>query len=399
MASLRPFLLVMLLALSGQFLLAQHTQLPNNGFERWPAGTTDKSTTAVPEGWHSFSDNAGKYSSASNTNSSARSSSHVKGSYSCKIIARHVNLLVYHVNANGALTTGQMIVNSTSPTNDDNYIFSDVQNRYGHKAACPFEGRPDSVSLWVRFERSSTSGPSKDRTFRATFKAHLHTDVPYKDVPSHAMSVPQAGKVGNVYGEMPSPNSSTTTTFTTSWKKFAFPFVYYDTDNNPIANPTLDNTVAPTHILASFSTNKRNGGGCYKDALFIDELWCRYNKKLSYLRVGDYELGASELAALNAEAYATANGNGANTGGEATYVYAVPVADGHFPEVSARAESGLISGIETCHLADSEAPYTALKVLHNDGSYYTFTVRFISTDLHDTFESPHPVINFPLSIR
>lgn len=371
----------MLLGLVCLDLSAQHTQLPNNGFERWPAGTTDKSTTSVPEGWHSFSDNAGKYSSMSNTNSSGRSTQHVKGSYSCKIIARHVNLLVYHVNANGALTTGQMIVNSTSPTNDGNYIFSDVKNQYGHKAAYTFVGRPDSVSLWVKFERSSTSGPTKERSFKATFKAHLHTNVPYKDVPSHTMSVPQAGKVGNVYGEMASPNSSTTTTYTTSWKKFAFPFVYYDTDNNPIANPTMDNTTAPTHILASFSTHKKNGGGCYKDALYIDELWCRYNKKLSYMRVGDYELSAPELAALNAQAYASADGDGANTGGVATYVYTVPVMDGLFPEVYAEAESGLIRGIEVCHQADRGEPYTVLKVVHNDGSHYTFIVRFTTSDL------------------
>jgi hypothetical protein len=372
---------MLLLGLVCPDLTAQHTQLPNNGFERWPANTTDKSTTSVPEGWHSFSDNAGKYSSMSNTNSSARSTSHVKGSYSCKIIARHVNLLVYHVNANGALTTGQMIVNSTSPTNDGNYIFSDVKNQYGHKAAYSFTGRPDSVSIWVKFERSSTNGPNKERSFKATFKAHLHRNVPYKDVPSHTMSVPQAGKVGNVYGEMASPNSSTTTTYTTSWKKFAFPFVYYDADNKVIANPTLGNTTAPTHILASFSTNKKNGGGCYKDALYIDELWCRYNKKLSYMRVGGYELSAPELAALNAEAYASADGDGANTGGVATYIFLEPITGEVFPIVYAEAESGLIRGIETLHQASRVEPYTELRVEHNDGSYYTFIVRFTNSDL------------------
>ena len=49
-----------------------------------------------------------------------------------------------------------------------------------------------------------------------------------------------------------------------------------------------------------------------------------------------------------------------------------------FPIVYAEAESGLIRGIETLHQASRVEPYTELRVEHNDGSYYTFIVRFLT---------------------
>ena len=93
--------LTLLLFFTFGAIFGQNYQFPNNTFESW---ASTGSTTAIPTSWHSFSHNTGTWAPSANTDYSSRVAGH-SGNYACKIMARRV--LVF-INANGAMTTGQM---------------------------------------------------------------------------------------------------------------------------------------------------------------------------------------------------------------------------------------------------------------------------------------------------
>ena len=139
------FLTLLLFFTFGAIFGQGNYQFPNNTFESW---ASTGSTTAIPTSWHSFSHNTGTWSSSANTDYSSRVAGH-SGNYACKIMARRINLVITNINANGAMTTGQMVVNAANTSSDDNYIYSDIDNTDGHNAAYPFNGKPDSISIWA----------------------------------------------------------------------------------------------------------------------------------------------------------------------------------------------------------------------------------------------------------
>lgn len=244
------------------FVVAQ-TQLPNANFEQWTVVTPGK---AVPTGWHTFSDGDCRLSglasigcSTGKKNHSSRVSGH--HGYACEITASSILGIV----ANGAMTTGQMVLASTTPKDTINIIYSDIHNKVGKNGYARFTGRPDSVYMWCKVSvKKSTSIPS--------CKIHLHGDVAYVDVPKHTPGVPQEGKIANAFCTFAGHNDGL-------WHQYRFPFVYYDSKGNV----TKSRSRQPSYVLASFSTNKVPGAGNSGDKLAFDDIVMIYNKRLSQI--------------------------------------------------------------------------------------------------------------------
>ena len=377
MAKQLTFLCALLFLMAG-VTMGQHYQFPNPSFSNW---TSTSSNSAVPRGWHSFSDAEGSWAWATGNHSNTAQDRFGNTQHACQIYSKYIALA--GVNANGAMTLGQMVVASASSSSDDNLIYTKRKNNQGNdltdsvNGRWSMAGRPDSVRIWAKFDMASNSSV-------ATCKMHIHGNVDYQDIPSHQASTPQTGKIANTFCTMTKNHGVVSYGSSNNlWERFDFKFTYYDNNNNVVTNPTLTNITQATQsfILASFSTNEEVGGGSANDKLYFDDLELVYNKKLASLSIGGTAISASDLLALNNTAFGSAVGdphtayNIFNTQGLAVYEYNQPVCAGAFPEVSATAESGLINGI-TYSEATVSNPYTTIVVTHNDGSYYTYKVHF-----------------------
>ena len=355
--------LSVLLFLTASVTMGQHYQFPNPSFKNW-------TNNSVPRGWHSFSDAGGWLSFAVSDHSGKASDRFGTSNHACYIYAKKVSGVL----ANGAMTLGKMNVGSWTASSDDNYIYTKTSDNDSSGCKWSMVGRPDSMRIWVKFEMASSSSI-------ATCKTHIHGNVDYKDIPSHSASTAQTGKIANVFCEMRSGYGKETYN---GWERFDFKFTYYNSSNTVVTNPTSANITQATtsYILASFSTNKTVSGGSENDRLYFDDMELIYNKRLASLTIGGVALSASELNALNNAAASTAVGNPRtaynvfNTQGVASYTYPQAIcSNGTIPTVAATAESGLISRLDITQ-ATASNPKATIKVTHNDGSYYTYTINF-----------------------
>ena len=188
----------------------------------------------------------------------------------------------------------------------------------------------------------------------------------------------QTGKIANVYGLMTSPTFNCQTAQTSNWMAFSFPVKYWN-GTNQINSPNLNNTTTPSYLLASFSTNEAIGGGEAGDAIFVDDVWFVYNKRIASLSIGGTAVASSVINSLNAQAYTNANGATTNTFTSSTaiptYDYTTGVCSDNFPAVTATTVSGFATA-SIFHAATASEPYVTIKITHTDNSYYYYKVRF-----------------------
>ena len=358
--------------------MGQNYQVPNNTFE----GSWIQSNT-VPSGWHSFKDASGNHASTVNCNTcsnyASRETGHGATGYCCRMESHSVIGIV----ANGNITTGQIMVDALSTTSTDNRNISDIDNSEGHNGYYAFSGRPDSLKLWCKFYIPKKVVFSETRSFTASLKFHLHGDVEYYDHGQVYANTSQPGKIANVYGDLQSPSHSNSSAWTSDWMAFSFPVKYWN-GSSQITSPNLSNTSAPSYLLASFSTNKDIGGGKAGDAIFVDDIWFVYNKKLSSLVVGNTTLTSAQIATLNNTAYSLANGSTTNTftssvlfSNYPTYSYstAVCASDLATITITPTAESGFATATVT-QTPTTADPYAVIQITHTDNSYYRFRIHF-----------------------
>ncbi|MBQ4441457.1 MAG: hypothetical protein II899_05065, partial [Bacteroidales bacterium] len=141
----------------------------------------------------------------------------------------------------------------------------------------------------------------------------------------------------------------------------------------------MSNTTVPSYLLASFSTNKDIGEGKAGDALFVDDVWFVYNKRIASLSIGGTAVASSVINSLNAQSYTNANGATTNTFTSSTaiptYDYTTGVCSDNFPAVTATTVSGFATA-SIFHAATASEPYVTIKITHTDNSYYYYKVRF-----------------------
>ena len=168
----RTFTFLLFIAFSA-ILQAQVYQLPNPGFEYWDGiGVNDE-----PTNWNGFPSASCTLTIGCNTAIQTRHQKSTNtrpgspGTYSLKIFATEITIFGNTVVANGNITTGQITIGSTTPTNNKNHNITKTTNG----SFCqPLNAKPDSISFWAKFSCPST-------TQKARISAIIHDSYNYRD--------------------------------------------------------------------------------------------------------------------------------------------------------------------------------------------------------------------------
>lgn len=226
-------------------------QVPNSNFETFGA-------SQEPNRWHSFQSVTGSFASSAKTDAAISSDQTRPGSTgksSVLIKSREIDFWLFSVIANGTLTTGRLNAGSSTAADAKNNSFLDLANKDKDGNGDPFytelSGRPDSLSLWVKFKQGK---PSADHPY-ATAKAVI-TDGTYYQLPEEK---------GKTYKKMAEAINNEIADTKGEWKRLSIPFNY------------VNNSIAPKAILVTLSTNTDAGKGSGSDELYVDDLELVYN--------------------------------------------------------------------------------------------------------------------------
>jgi hypothetical protein len=234
-------LIAFVFCIASAWQLQAQTQIVNLGFEDWDAlGTSSEE----PVGWNSFMNAqnngvSGFVFDLARTQKVERNTDKRPGSagnYSARIWSNSV----FGVVANGNLTTGRIMIGSTTADSPDNHNRTLTSNSLYNQ---PFTGLPDSLVVWVKY--SAAAGNT------ARISATIHGNYDYRDPEA---SDPNAANfvVGRAVLNYPPTGGN--------WIRLSIPFDY----NFPHSDPR--------YILITFTTNSTPGGGASGDQVFIDDL-------------------------------------------------------------------------------------------------------------------------------
>lgn len=226
-------------------------QSRNNGFENWE----NDGDAREPINWNSFWTAGGSFAGQAQTKKIREASAIRPGSSGEKSALIWSNE-VMSVVANGNLTTGQIIAGSVSATDASKNFNKTVLNDPNFNT--PFTGKPDSMTVWVKYVPVSAEGN------KASITATIHDSYEYQDPPG-----------GDKIDEIKSHEFSTAKrTFgaiaNNDWERLSIPFVRNE-----------DNKIDPEYILISFTTNETPGKGSKGDELYIDDILIIYNPSVS----------------------------------------------------------------------------------------------------------------------
>ena len=249
-------------------------QIDNNGFENWPFGT--KST--LPFHWNSFQTADGSLSGSAydsdnpQVNKSTDKRPGSTGSYSCLIWARriYINLVFTKIDAvaQGNLTTGRIHASNTSAAGTGNYNYTDQDgivtlNSIANPFHMDFTGRPDSLSVWLKFVPYGTDSSHP----YAKVQAILHGNTDYKAGYNSSDNTGGAYHIGEAADQTIASTGN-------AWKRFSIPFVY-DYSSNP--SFVLIN-IATNSYPGGGNAEKGSSGGNNADKLYIDDIEMIYNQ-------------------------------------------------------------------------------------------------------------------------
>ncbi len=235
---------------------AQVYQLPNSGFEIWDGNSPDDE----PSHWSGFpSAQCNLYVGCG----AATITRHAKsqdirpgssGNYSLRLFATKTSILGNEIIANGAITTGQIRIGSTTPSSSQNY---NITRRSIAKHNQTFHAKPDSISFWAKFICPST-------TQNAKMIATIHGNYDYREPEA---SDPNSLNyiVGKAEKLFKRGNQN--------WNKYTVPFNYDFPANEP------------HYILITFTTNEIPGAGSEFDNLYIDDIEMIYNPLAADIKV------------------------------------------------------------------------------------------------------------------
>ena len=240
-------------------------QIPNSNFESFHS---DGAGGVEPMAWHSFKSATGKMVSiASLLGNGVKKSSDIRpgsrGKVSAMVNSGSLSLL--GITANGTMTTGRL--NAGSEIADDksnNYAYLDMSETDVDKNGDPFytimNGRPDSVSVWVKFKQGTANSKHPYATVSA-----IITDGTFYQNPE------VEGKTYN--SKLAEARNDQIATNSGNWQRLSIPFTY------------LNESIQPKAILMTASTNADAGQGSKGDELYLDDLSLIYNHALTSLSV------------------------------------------------------------------------------------------------------------------
>ena len=238
-------------------------QIPNSNFESFHS---DGAGGVEPMAWHSFKSATGKMvSMASLLGNGVKKSSDIRPGSRGKVSAMVNSGHLLGITANGTMTTGRL--NAGSKTADDksnNYAYLDMSEADVDKNGDPFytimNGRPDSVSVWVKFKQGTANSKHPYATVSA-----IITDGTFYQNPE------VEGKTYN--SKLAEARNDQIATNSGNWQRLSIPFTY------------LNESIQPKAILMTASTNADTGQGSKGDELYLDDLSLIYNHALTSLSV------------------------------------------------------------------------------------------------------------------
>lgn len=217
-------------------------QLVNNDFESW----NSTSSTAIPTGWHSFSEaNCGLTGLASLGCSSIKTNHHYRrsgsrpGGTGSTFVELYTKTTWGHL-ANGNMTNGQIQVCSSDAESTEN------NNKTVRGSYCQtFTATPDSVYFWYSYYAASSDS-------RASVRVYIHDNYDFVDHVNVDMSAHTNRKI------VRSLTRTVSTRNTYSWVQVKEPFVL--------------GTASANYVLVSLASNEVPEGGSENDALSIDDI-------------------------------------------------------------------------------------------------------------------------------
>lgn len=238
-------------------------QIPNSNFESFHS---DGAGGVEPVAWHSFKSATGKMvSMASLLGNGVKKSSDIRPGSRGKVSAMVNSGHLLGITANGTMTTGRL--NAGSKTADDksnNYAYLDMSETDVDKNGDPFytimNGRPDSVSVWVKFKQGTANSSHPYATVSAIITDGTFYQNPEVD-----------GKTYN--SKLAEARNDQIATNGGNWQRLSIPFTY------------LNESAQPKAILMTASTNADAGQGSKGDELYLDDLSLIYNHALTSLSV------------------------------------------------------------------------------------------------------------------
>lgn len=259
-------------------------QIENSGFENFHTATyvdgKNKYTSDEPNAWHSFNSGIATGSASFLTkyalqNGNTSVSDDVRpGSTGTKSVAIKSSIVMGFQSANGTMTTGRLQAGSTTATDAANCSFLDMSSTDTDGNGDPFytvlNGRPDALSVWVKYKQ----GQVNEQYPYATVSAVITDGTRYQD--------PEDKAYTNVVAKA---QDKTIESKGFEWQNLVIPFDYTSYASNDAQAKAL---------LVTISTNAQPGVGSRDaenpDTIIVDDISLVYNSHLASLKVKGTEV-------------------------------------------------------------------------------------------------------------
>lgn len=259
-------------------------QIENSGFENFHTATyvdgNNKYTSDEPNAWHSFNSGIATGSLSFLTkyalqNGNTSVSDDVRpGSTGTKSVAIKSSIVMGFQPANGTMTTGRLQAGSTTATDAANCSFLDMSSTDTDGNGDPFytvlNGRPDALSVWVKYKQ----GQVNEQYPYATVSAVITDGTRYQD--------PEDKAYTNVVAKA---QDKTIESKGFEWQNLVIPFDYTSYASNDAQAKAL---------LVTISTNAQPGVGSNDaenpDMIIVDDISLVYNSHLASLKVKGTEV-------------------------------------------------------------------------------------------------------------
>ncbi len=259
-------------------------QIENSGFENFHTATyvdgKNKYTSDEPNAWHSFNSGIATGSESFLTkyalqNGNTSVSDDVRpGSTGTKSVAIKSSIVMGFQSANGTMTTGRLQAGSLTATDAANCSFLDMSSTDTDGNGDPFytvlNGRPDALSVWVKYKQ----GQVNEQYPYATVSAVITDGTRYQD--------PEDKAYTNVVAKA---QDKTIESKEFEWQNLVIPFDYTSYASNDAQAKAL---------LVTISTNAQPGVGSNDaenpDMIIVDDISLVYNSHLASLKVKGTEV-------------------------------------------------------------------------------------------------------------
>lgn len=268
-------------------------QIENSGFENFHTATyvdgKNKYTSDEPNAWHSFNSGiatgtASFFTKYALQNGNTSVSDDVRpGSTGTKSVAIKSSIVMGFQPANGTMTTGRLQAGSVTATDAANCSFLDMSSTDTDGNGDPFytvlNGRPDALSVWVKYKQ----GQVNEQYPYATVSAVITDGTRYQD--------PEDKAYTNVVAKA---QDKTIESKGFEWQNLVIPFDYTSYASNDAQAKAL---------LVTISTNAQPGVGSSDaenpDMIIVDDISLVYNSHLASLKVKGTEVEDFEKNVLS----------------------------------------------------------------------------------------------------